>query len=149
MSLCNINKCHYAIFTNAVMQLQVSSSKPPNGINHVLRYVGIQHIIIVRTNCCSQNNRRTAAVNYYRGSQLLPWQSIITAAVNYYCGCQTILNRKAQNKKPAPECWIVYRRMDNDMPEVWIGYKKGNVQPAYRIFPDPCPEYDTSNDEYK
>ncbi|MBR1508711.1 MAG: prepilin-type N-terminal cleavage/methylation domain-containing protein [Eubacterium sp.] len=57
--------------------------------------------------------------------------------------------RKAQNNKPAPECWIVYRRMDNDMPEVWIGYKKGNVQPAYRIFPDPCPEYDTSNDEYK
>ncbi|MCR5293171.1 MAG: prepilin-type N-terminal cleavage/methylation domain-containing protein [Eubacterium sp.] len=57
--------------------------------------------------------------------------------------------RKAQNGKHAPECWIVYRRLDNDMPEVWIGYKDGAVKPSYRVFPNPCPEYDTNNDEYR
>ena len=49
--------------------------------------------------------------------------------------------RKAQNGKAAPECWIVYRRLDNDMPEVWIGHKSGSVQPDYRIYPDTCAEY--------
>lgn len=40
-----------------------------------------------------------------------------------------------------PECWLLMRRMDNGMPEVWIGYKSGSVRPTYRLYPDPCKAY--------
>ncbi len=43
-----------------------------------------------------------------------------------------------------PECWILYRRMDTGEPEVWIGYKgnsNNNIEPLYRLYPDPCPAY--------
>ena len=57
--------------------------------------------------------------------------------------------RKIQTKNPKittaseikPECWIVYRRDDNGMPEVWIGNKSGSVWGTRRLFPDPNPEY--------
>ncbi len=40
-----------------------------------------------------------------------------------------------------PECWIVYRRDDNGMPEVWIGNKAGSIRGTRRLYPDPNPEY--------
>ncbi len=42
-----------------------------------------------------------------------------------------------------PECWQVYRRSDNGMPEIWIGYKvhNGLNVPICRIFPEPASDY--------
>ncbi|MBO4863402.1 MAG: type II secretion system protein [Eubacterium sp.] len=40
-----------------------------------------------------------------------------------------------------PECWIIYRRDDNGNPEIWVGYKSGNIQPLCRIYPDPAQDY--------
>jgi hypothetical protein len=42
-----------------------------------------------------------------------------------------------------PECWILYKRSDNNYPEVWIGDKPTGkcIRPIYRIYPDPCNEY--------
>ena len=40
-----------------------------------------------------------------------------------------------------PECWIIYRRMDNNKAEIWIGRKKGAVAPKYRLYPNTCDEY--------
>lgn len=40
-----------------------------------------------------------------------------------------------------PECWILYKRSDSNLPEVWIGYKSGAVRPIYRLYPNPCDEY--------
>ncbi len=44
-------------------------------------------------------------------------------------------------KEIKPECWIVYRRDDSGMPEVWIGNKSGSVWGTRRLFPDPAPDY--------
>ena len=41
----------------------------------------------------------------------------------------------------SPECWILCIRCDNSMPEIWIGDKRQNVTPLYRIYPNPCAEY--------
>jgi prepilin-type N-terminal cleavage/methylation domain-containing protein len=42
-----------------------------------------------------------------------------------------------------PECWMLMRREDNGMPEIWIGHKPSGktVRPDYKIYPDPCKEY--------
>ena len=39
--------------------------------------------------------------------------------------------------------WIIYRRDDNAMPEVWTGYKdRGKtIQPLRRLYPDPATDY--------
>ena len=44
-------------------------------------------------------------------------------------------------KMVSPELWLLYRRDDNGQPEVWTGYKKGNVTPLYRVYPSPSKEY--------
>ncbi len=41
----------------------------------------------------------------------------------------------------SPECWILCIRCDTLTPEVWIGDKRENVTPLYRLYPDPCQEY--------
>ena len=46
-----------------------------------------------------------------------------------------------ENQPKKAECWIVYRRDDNAMPEVWLGYKKGAVRGTRRMYPDPAPDY--------
>ena len=43
--------------------------------------------------------------------------------------------------KRKPECWLIYRRDDTGAPEIWIGYKQGNVQPICRIYPNTAEEY--------
>ena len=50
-------------------------------------------------------------------------------------------DKKNVLKENKPECWIVYRRDDNGMPEVWIGNKSGSVWGTRRLFPDPAPDY--------
>lgn len=53
------------------------------------------------------------------------------------------LNSNTGKTEAKPECWIVYRRDDNGMPEVWLGNKKsgGAVYGTRRLYPDPNPEY--------
>ena len=69
-----------------------------------------------------------------------------TTRNRYYSGFSEdyyFLKYKKDSGRGVPECWILYRRTDNEMPEVWIGKKPSGkvIQPIYRIYPDPCEEY--------
>lgn len=43
--------------------------------------------------------------------------------------------------KAKAECWVLYRRDDTGMPEVWIGQKDGSVWGTRRMYPNPNPDY--------
>lgn len=50
---------------------------------------------------------------------------------------------KSYNGSKRIALWIIYRREDNGMPEIWLGAKDTgkSIEPLYRLFPDPCEEY--------
>jgi hypothetical protein len=49
--------------------------------------------------------------------------------------------KRISSEENLPECWIVYRRDDNALPEVWMGYKQGSIKPLRRLYPDPATDY--------
>ncbi|MBO4591919.1 MAG: prepilin-type N-terminal cleavage/methylation domain-containing protein [Eubacterium sp.] len=54
---------------------------------------------------------------------------------------RTMNTSKTDKTQRKAECWIVYRRDDNGLPEVWLGYKSGAIRAMRRLYPDPAPDY--------
>ena len=54
---------------------------------------------------------------------------------------RTMKTSKTDTTPRKAECWIVYRRDDNGLPEVWVGYKQGAIRGMRRLYPDPAPDY--------
>ena len=55
--------------------------------------------------------------------------------------CLTPLKYGKKMNGHQPECWIVYRDVVTNTPEIYIGYKDGAVKGVWRIWPETCKEY--------
>lgn len=89
------------------------------------------------------HNQSTYEVSYVDDFLIVLGQELAHGNKNYngYYDDMLKMRYKKDSGKGKPECWILYRREDNGYPEVWIGYKSGVVRPAYRMYPNTCPEY--------
>ena len=63
---------------------------------------------------------------------------------NAYDGKSSCLTPLKYGKKMdghRPECWIIYRDVVTNEPEIYIGYKSGAVKGVWRMWPETCKEY--------
>lgn len=69
------------------------------------------------------------------------WDSSKPNAYDGESTCLTPLKFGKKMNGHQPELWIVYRDVVTNSPVIYIGYKQGNIQGVWQIWPNTCKEY--------